>query len=289
MKKKTRLVKKTNVKKIEEKRKKIERKSENIENKQKLVNKNDETYFSAMRIVEEGMWTKWGFLKLDSETYEIQTIMFKVLNELDLMYQVKFVSIYLMILLRNTWDQVLSNMGKSFTNKSYGYKNNLIMVSCIFISSNYEELDPPNYSSIVQAVLDHGFEMKSGEKIIRKQVHILERLAWRLTGFQIEFPSANSFLMQIIQNSNLPKSKKFRISRLSKEIIENSLNCEAVIKYKQSLIATSSIISAIGMDLENQSKRKQDYIDEVLVYSGYSQKQITPVQKVLEKTTSAKK
>ncbi|OII73939.1 cyclin A [Cryptosporidium ubiquitum] len=289
MKKNTRLVKKTRIKKEEREKKQKEGELENTENKQTLVNINDKTYFSAMRLVEESMWTRWSLLKLDPETREIQATMFKVLNGLGLMYQVKFVSIYLMILMRNTWEEVQSNMGKCFANKSYGYKYNLLIISCIFISSNYEELEPPNYSNIVQAVQENGFEMKSGEKMIRKQVHILERLAWRLTGFQIELPSANSFLMQIIQNSNLPKTSKFKVSRLSTEIIHNSLNSEIITKYKQSLIATSSITLAITIEFETHPKKKQLYIDNVVAYSGYCRKEIASIQRILRKTSLDRK
>ncbi|KAH8582383.1 cyclin cyclin A [Cryptosporidium sp. chipmunk genotype I] len=281
--------KSTIIKKVKGVRNKKETEFPTAESKQKLLSERDETYFSAMRLVEENVWTKWGLLKLDPETKELQITMFKVLNELGLMYQVKFVSIYLMFLMRNSWDQVLLNAGKSFANKSHSYKNNLLMVSCIFISSNYEELDPPSYSSIVQAVHNSGFQMKSGEKMIRKQVHILERLAWELTGFQVELPSANSFLMQIIQNSTLPKSKKFRVSKLSTEIIHSSLSSQAVIKYKQSLIATSSISLAIAVEYEKQPEKKQIYVDEVLSYSGYSSKQVQVVQKILGNVVSARK
>lgn len=282
-------MKNTRLKKVQVIRNQKENESSTTESKHKLLSERDETYYSAMKLVEENMWTKWRLLKVDPETQEIQITMFKILNELGLMYQVKFVSIYLMFLMRNFWDQVLLNTDKSFANKSHAYKNNLLMVSCIFISSNYEELDPPSYSRIVQIVYDSGFKMKSGEKIIRKQVHILERLAWELTGFQVELPSANSFLMQIIQNSTLPKSKKFRVSKLSTEIIHNSLNTQAVIKYKQSLIATSSIVLAITMEYEKQPEKKQVHIDEVLKYSGYSNKQVQVVRKILENLVSSRK
>ena len=97
MKKNTRLVKKTRIKKEEREKKQKEGELENTENKQTLVNINDKTYFSAMRLVEESLWTRWSLLKLDPETREIQATMFKVLNGLGLMYQVKFVSIYLMV------------------------------------------------------------------------------------------------------------------------------------------------------------------------------------------------
>lgn len=269
---------------VQDEKRETKRKRKRMEKEADLDGGNDVGYFSAMRQVEERMWSKWGALRTDRESREVQSVMSRILDGLGLMYQVRFVSLYMMYLMKNSWDKVIPRMNRSFASKSSGYRNNALIVSCIFISSNYEELEPPSYVRLVNAVSDSGFGMEPGEKILRRHVHALERVAWGLTEFQVELPSANSFLMQIIQNSELPKARKFRVSRLSREIIHNSLNTKAIIEHRQSLIAISSIVLAISIEYETLPDKKKFYTNKALGYSGYNARQVFKVQEILRKT-----
>ncbi|KAJ1608491.1 cyclin A-like protein [Cryptosporidium canis] len=77
-------------------------------------------YYNAMMRVEDSMWIRWGRLRADSGTREIQRAMFRALASLELMYQVRFVSLYIMFLMRSSWERVVSRLGRGFESRSSG-------------------------------------------------------------------------------------------------------------------------------------------------------------------------
>ncbi|KAJ1609699.1 cyclin A-like protein [Cryptosporidium canis] len=70
-------------------------------------------YYSAMMRVEDSMWKRWGRIRADLETREIQRAMFRALASLELMYQVRFVSLYIMFLMRSSWERVVLRLARA--------------------------------------------------------------------------------------------------------------------------------------------------------------------------------
>ncbi|KAH7648048.1 cyclin possible cyclin A [Cryptosporidium bovis] len=252
--------------------------------------KEDKTYFEVMLDIEKRIWDCNNIKKqkrkkkINTETSEIQKKMYTILNKLKLTYQVKYVSIYLMILFRNNWDSILEKIPKSMLKlKSKEYINNILILSCIFISSNYEELNPPSYNALIKIVEEYGFKLTNKEnKITRKHVHIFEKLIWELTGFQVEIPSANSFLMQLIKYSKLPKEYIFKVSKISNDVINHSLGTEIIHEYRQSFIAISSYLLAIKLTFKNQTEKQSEYTNEIVKYADYSLNNLIILRNKLE-------
>ncbi|KAH8738761.1 cyclin A [Cryptosporidium ryanae] len=260
-------------------------------NKKKHDETNDDkTYFHVMLNIENRMWERKNMKKskikkkMNTETKEIQKKMYLILNKLRSTYQVKYVSIYLMMLCRNHWDIFTEKIPKNITTlKSKEYIYNILILSCIFISSNYEELNPPSYNKLIKIIEDYGFKLVNKEnKIIRKHVHIFEKLIWELTEYQIEIPSANSFLMQLIKYSKLPREYIFKVSKISNDIINHSLETEVICEYKQSSIAISSYLLAIKLTFKNQNEKQNEYINEIVEYTNQSLNNLINLRNKLE-------
>ena len=141
-------------------------------------------------------------------------------------------------------------------------KLQLVGVTCMFISSKYEEIYPPELRDLVY-ICDSAY---TKEEIVDMEESVLKALNYKVT-----IPSAHTFLIRFLKAAHADK----RMVQLSYYILDGSLQCDKLLQYLPSQLAAASIFVARRVIGRNS------WSPTLLRYSNYLAEDIVPIARDL--------
>jgi len=149
-------------------------------------------------------------------------------------------------------------------------KLQLIGVSCLLISSKYEEIYPPELRDLVY-ICDRAYTQN---EIIEMEEIILKALE-----YQITIPSAHAFLVRYLKAGHADK----KIVQISCYILDGTLQSYNLLHYLPSQLAAAAVFIA------RRTVGRNSWSPTLLKYAAYCEEEILPVARAVlaEKSSSS--
>jgi len=110
-------------------------------------------------------------------------------------------------------------------------KLQLVGITCFFIATKYEEIEPPSLKNLVH-ICDHAYS--------KNEILDLEKLILKTVNYSIAIPTSYVFLKHFLWISSADK----KMEHLSCYILDGTLHCYELLRYLPSQLAAASILIA---------------------------------------------